>query len=59
MDSIPDEFYLLVKLQDIDVSFNAIAFISDELKNLTQLVKFNAGHNKIEHIPRAIGQVFI
>jgi Leucine-rich repeat (LRR) protein len=54
MDGIPDEFYRLVKLQELDLSFNTIAIISEELKNLTQLVKLIVSNNKIESIPHTI-----
>lgn len=46
----------VVELQKLIVAHNDIESLKEDLKNLPSLVVLNVSHNKLSHLPAAIGE---
>lgn len=48
-----------VELQKLILAHNNIETLKEDLRNLPQLTVLNVSHNKLSHLPTAIGEYVI
>lgn len=46
----------VVELQKLILAHNDIESLKDDIRNLPQLMVLNVSHNKLTHLPTAIGE---
>ena len=54
LDVIPDCFYDLVSLTELDVSHNVIYVINDDIGKLVNLRKLVLSYNRLQQLPTAV-----
>lgn len=57
LESLPDVFVNLRTLTEIDLSFNQIYVLNEDIGSLSNLVKLQVNNNKLTTLPKSIGNL--